>query len=44
MAGVKIGWITGLILPIVFHAVVFTAQQLPDAALRGIWARRCSNK
>ena len=29
-AGVKIGWITGLIL-YGFSAVVFTAQQLPDA-------------
>jgi hypothetical protein len=30
LAGVKIGWITGLIL-YGFSAVVFTAQQLPDA-------------
>jgi hypothetical protein len=30
LAGVKIGWITGLIL-YGFFAVVFTAQQLPDA-------------
>ena len=30
LAGVKIGWITGLIL-YAFTAVVFTAQQLPDA-------------
>jgi nitric oxide reductase large subunit len=30
LAGVKIGWITGLIALRVF-AVVFTAQQLPDA-------------
>jgi hypothetical protein len=29
-AGVKIGWITGLIA-YAFYAVVFTAQQLPDA-------------
>src|SRR5580704_14550935 len=30
LAGVKIGWITGLIL-YAFTSVVFTAQQLPDA-------------
>jgi hypothetical protein len=30
IAGVKIGWITGLIL-YAFTSVVFTAQQLPDA-------------
>jgi len=30
LAGVKIGWITGLIL-YAFTAVVFTAEQLPDA-------------
>jgi hypothetical protein len=30
LAGVKIGWITGLIL-YGFFAIVFTAQQLPDA-------------
>jgi hypothetical protein len=29
-AGVKIGWITGLIA-YAFYAIVFTAQQLPDA-------------
>jgi len=30
LAGVKIGWITGLIA-FFFYAVVFTAEQLPDA-------------
>jgi hypothetical protein len=30
LAGVKIGWITGLIA-YAFYAVVFTAEQLPDA-------------